>query len=258
MSKVSRLLLAQKSRRFCHAADLSVRSTTQRMYFGNMQAIEERFKRATGLPDRSQYKIFYCPLRAAPILTLGINPGGSPSQTSRDGTIGANGARAAASASYYESGEHDILDCHWRENHGLIKILAPLLGGDAERIRTEVVKTNLAFRRSKKRSDINLEKAIAESAPFLREIVAIVEPSLIVLTGVQLHRLGDALGTLIDPLVPEERDPRIKQIVFAAGSARLSQKGQSAVVVQIAHASQFSWTYDRYNVAAKIRKHWCT
>ena len=40
-----------------------------------MEDLEQRFKLATGLPDRSQYKIFYAQVRPASVLTLGINPG---------------------------------------------------------------------------------------------------------------------------------------------------------------------------------------
>ena len=45
-----------------------------------MRDLEERYKRASGLRDRSQYKIFYSPVRPADILVLGINPGGSLGQ----------------------------------------------------------------------------------------------------------------------------------------------------------------------------------
>ena len=88
-----------------------------------MRDLEQRFKQASGLPNRAHYKIFYCQVKAAPILTLGINPGGAPDNTNPDGRTHKDGVIAAASDSYFEHDEHDILDCEWRENQGLRAVL---------------------------------------------------------------------------------------------------------------------------------------
>src|SRR5260221_10929648 len=106
-----------------------------------MRDLEGRFRLATKLPDRSFYKIFYGQIHPAEILALGINPGGAPANTNSDGRTHKDGVIAAASAGYYENDEHDILDCEWRENNGLRRLLMPLLGGEAARIRAGVVKT---------------------------------------------------------------------------------------------------------------------
>src|ERR1700691_1537972 len=106
-----------------------------------MQDLENRYQSASGLVDRAQYKIFYGPLRAAEILVLGINPGGDPSK------ILSGGVGTGASPSYYETDEHDLLDCKWPENTGLLKLLVPLVG-NLQEVRHRVVKTNVAFRRS--------------------------------------------------------------------------------------------------------------
>jgi hypothetical protein len=98
-----------------------------------MYELEESFREASGLQNRSGYKIFYGRVHPAPILTLGINPGGSPNETSADGTMQAGGAKASASASYFENDEHDVLDCEWKENGGIRKLLMPLVGGDPNR-----------------------------------------------------------------------------------------------------------------------------
>ena len=50
-----------------------------------MRDLELRYKKISGLTDRSQYKIFYGPVRQAQILVLGINPGGDPANTEPDG-----------------------------------------------------------------------------------------------------------------------------------------------------------------------------
>ena len=142
-------------------------------YENFMRVLETKYRAATGLSDRSQYKIFYGPVRRAEILLLGINPGGDPANMMSDGVrhrIGTN--IGASSAGYYENNENDLLDCSWRENTGLLKLLVPLLDGNMEAIRTQVVKTNMAFRRSPKVGR-NIEQYKNEAAPFLLEIISI-------------------------------------------------------------------------------------
>jgi hypothetical protein len=156
----------------------------------------------------------------------------------------------AASASYYENAENDLLDCSWRENN-VLKLLIPLVGGDREAIRTQVVKTNMAFRRSSKVSHIDIKHAKAEAVPFLREIVEVVAPKVILLTGVKLEDFGSRYCDAWTPLGDALIDKDVKQTVFAA--ARLTVPAERDILgVQVAHASQFSWTYDRYSVADRI------
>src|SRR5688572_23048686 len=92
-----------------------------------MRDVEERYKAASGLSTRADYKIFYGLVRPAPILVLGINPGGSPANTESDGARQKTGEVAAASRSFYDDDECDLLDCNWPENIGLKKLLVPLL-----------------------------------------------------------------------------------------------------------------------------------
>ena len=218
-----------------------------------MRDLEERFKRAAHLPDRSYYKIFYGQVRPAPILTLGINPGGAPENTYPDGRTNKDGGVASSSASYFENDEHDILDCEWRENNGLRQLLLPLLDGKSERIRSEVVKTNLAFKRSAKVSQIKVEQAIDESAPFLAEIIAVVQPKLVLLTGPAISRFADRFACESNAVGVPERDPKVGQVVFAASRVRLRRPAINALVIRVAHASQFAWTYERYSVVDRIR-----
>jgi len=219
-----------------------------------MRDLERRYQAATGLQNRSAYKIWYCQIRPAPILTLGINPGGAPSNTSSDGRSHLTGEKAAASGSYFEGNEHDVLDCHWKENDNLRPLLTALVGGDESRIRSDVIKTNLAFQRSAKAADIDIASAIAASAPFLREIIAVVQPRLVLLTGAGMSEFTSRFTSSFEQIAGPERDPGVKQMVFAAAKATLPDTGRDALVVQVAHASQFGWTYSRYEVAARIRK----
>lgn len=216
-----------------------------------MAKLEGDFKAASHLPDRAAYKIFYGQVHQAPILTLGINPGGDPATTSADGTTGLKGGAAASSAAYYEHDECDLLDCEWPENRGLRPLLSEILGDNMGRIRTHVVKTNLAFRRSAKRISAS---AYAESAPYLAPIIARVAPQLILLTGVALNDFTELHASAITPLAPPERDPGVHHVVFAAARVQLRATAGEALVVQVAHASQFGWTYARHGVAQRILK----
>jgi hypothetical protein len=223
-------------------------------YTSLMRDIEARFRETSGFGNRAYYKIYYCQVRPAPILTLGINPGGAPEKVKPDGRTNLDGTIAAASASFYENNEHDIIDCSWSENSGLLKVLTPLLGGDARRIRTEVVKTNLAFQRSAKKTDIDIEAAMNLSDPFLSEIIAAVQPSLVILTGVPIAEFTSRHARTSKSVANQERDSGVKQVIFEASQVTLNATGGRALVVRLAHASQFSWTYERYAVADRISR----
>lgn len=221
-------------------------------YTSFMRDLETRFKRATGLQDRAHYKIFYCQVRPAPILTLGINPGGDPLRTNSNGRTQKDGTIAAASASFYENDEHDVLDCQWRENSGLLTVLTPLVGGEPTAIRANVVKTNMAFHRSAKIKDIDIDAATNQAAPFLAEILNVVRPATVLLTGVSIDEFTNRFASHSTVLAAPERDPDVRQVVFAASRAILRPTGAETLVVQVAHASQFGWTYARYRVASRI------
>lgn len=218
-----------------------------------MRDLEERYKKASGLTDRAHYKIFYGPVRPAPILVLGINPGGDPANTEPDGAKHKTGEVAAASAGFYENGEHDVLDCDWKENKGLKKLLKPLLNGDKEAIRSRVVKTNLAFRRSPKATDIDIVAAKAEAAPFLSEIMTVVCPRLIILTSLDLMAFVNRFCVNVSGVTMQTKDEKTKQVVFESANARLEGCESESLIVRVAHASQFSWTYAKYSVVERIK-----
>ena len=153
---------------------------------------------------------------------------------------------------YFEGDEHDVLDCEWKENDGLRKLLIPLVGGVREHIRHDVVKTNLAFRRSAKATHIQIERAFDESAPFLFEILAKVQPKLVLLAGPAIPVFVSRYASAERVLVEAEKEPRVKQTIFAASRVRLRATGTEALVVQVAHASQFGWTYERYEIPRRI------
>jgi hypothetical protein len=163
------------------------------------------------------------------------------------------GEIAAASASFYENGECDLLDCDRRENRGLKKLLLPLLDGNEEAIRHSVVKSNMAFRRSSKKKDIDIEAAKREAAPFLLEILSAVRPRLVMLTGVQLTDFLERFCSEHSNITPPIKDDKVKHVVFQSANAQIFNCNLTCLVVQVDHASQFSWTYDKYNVVERIK-----
>ena len=80
-----------------------------------IREIEGGYRQASGLANRSMYKIFYTSLHPAPVLALGINPAGDPEKILPDGQSNRlkPGKRHAASESFYENNENDLIDCHW-------------------------------------------------------------------------------------------------------------------------------------------------
>ncbi len=163
-----------------------------------------------------------------------------------------DGSPASSSASYFENMENDILDCEWPENIGLRKLLLPLLNHDQNRFRNEIVKTNVMFRRSPKVSGVNPIVAESEARPFIGKIVARVRPRLIILTGAGIDNFLTMHAVEVRPLSETIKDLGVNQVVFAAKMARMRSVDHETVVVQVAHASQFNWTYDKYGVSAKI------
>lgn len=219
-----------------------------------MRDLEGRYRAASGLADRSRYKIFYGRVRPANVLLLGINPGGDPADVMPDGMGSRSGGRPhASSAGYYDDDESDLLDCQWKENDGLLKLLRPLFNHDDAAIRANVVKTNVAFRRGKKVTSIEVEAAKGEAAPFLAEIVGRVRPGLVLLTGARLEDFTTRFCRDVHPIGESVRDPGVKQTVFRAARVELRATGATAFAVQLAHASQFNWTYERYGVVERIR-----
>jgi len=222
-----------------------------------MRDLEDRYKKQSGLTDRAHYKIFYGPIRPAQILVLGINPGGDPSNTEPDGVKQKTGEIAAASGSFYEGGECDLLDCNWKENNGLKKLLVPLLDGNEEAIRRAVVKTNLAFRRSRKTTHIDIAAAKLEAAPFLLEIIGVVRPRLVILTSVELTAFLNSFCSEHSEVTAQVRDGQVNQIVYESANAQLRKCESPSIVVRVAHASQFGWTYNKayhgHTVVNRIR-----
>jgi hypothetical protein len=218
-----------------------------------MRSIEAEFKATSGLTDRSQFKIFYSPVWRAKIMVLGINPAGTPSTITPDGVRYLNGSRnkASSSANYYDGGENDLVDCVWRENTGLLKLLMPILQSH-DCIRRNVVKTNLGFSRSENTNNkAFIKTAKKEATPFLRRILDRVAPELILLAGVRLPDFTERHCAKVVEIEERIEEQSVHQTVIWPACVRLLG-GHSCIAVEVAHASQFSWIYETHDVASQI------
>ena len=218
-----------------------------------MRDVEDRYKAASGLDNRSQYKIYYCAVQPAEILLLGINPGGDPADITPDGTKTRNGEIVSSSGFYYENYEHDVFDCEWAMNRKIRPFLRNLTERQDTEIRKRVVYTNIAFRRSRGVDDIDIEGAKREAASFLVEIASYVAPRLIILSGAKLKDFENLICDECQEIETRQVEPRINHTVFWPARVKIKGSSIDAVAVQIAHASQFSWTYESFDVANRIK-----
>lgn len=150
----------------------------------HMKEIDAAFRGASGLSERRYYKIYYSHIHPFPLLVLGQNPGGET-----------DGTDLAASNTYYENWEHDYVCFRNNPQYTLARpmcnLLAAALQTNAVDVLRQIPATNIIFRRSRntKALDLNTDKAAAESAPFLRQIIEIVNPSAILLISSTAYKL---------------------------------------------------------------------
>lgn len=232
--------MSNEKRRIPEASDIEFMRTT-----------ETEFKEKTGFIDRSRYKIFYSPVWKAKMLVLGINPGGNCNDVASDGVRDNKGRSPhSSSASYFEKGEHDLIDCSYREQKGLLKLLIPIFGSE-ENVRRNVVKTNMAFARSPNVGSLAIDHAIDEATPFLRRILTRTAPELILLAGVRLDEFWKRHCDKDWFFQIHPRSVEYKQTIIESASVRLFG-GHTCIAVAVAHASQWSGIYKRHNVPGKV------
>jgi len=219
-----------------------------------MRVIEDEFRTTSGLKDRSEYKIFYTPIWPAKIMVLGINPGGDPRNIAPDGVHSTDGSGHlnASSASYYEGGENDILDCNWRDNTGLRELLIPIVGSLND-IRRNVVKTNVSFARSRDTKDKKfIRESKEKSAPFLDKLISRVSPELIILTGSLLSYFQTTYSVEFTPIVERKFESKVKQTIIWPARVKL-RNDHPCFAIEVAPSGQFGWIYDRYSVGSQIK-----
>lgn len=149
-----------------------------------MKEIDAAFHDASGISERRYYKIYYSHIHPFPLLVLGQNPGGET-----------DGTDLAASDTYFENWEHDYVCFRNNSQYTLARLMCTLLAAalqtNAVDVLRQVPATNVIFRRSRNTESLNLspDKAEAESVPFLRQIIEIVNPRAVLLISNTAYKL---------------------------------------------------------------------
>jgi hypothetical protein len=215
-----------------------------------MREIESEYRQVSGLSDSRYYKIFYSRIDPAPMLLLGINPGGAPDQA---------GEILSASEGYFENFEHDYVDCDYTLQRVMLPFLQQILGATCDEIR-HVPKTNLAFRRSpdedrfKQYHPMTLGAAMKEARPSLSRIIRTVEPKMILMETMKpdvfssLYCGGDAGESIGEPLMAMHRGRQVR--AFQAKLMTVICLDRTIPVVAIGHPS--STSFSRPTVWGKI------
>jgi hypothetical protein len=205
-----------------------------------MREIDAEYRQLSGSNNPSYYKIFYSRIDPAPILVLGINPGGAPDQPE---------AIVSASPGYFDNFEHDYVDCDYTLQRIMLPFLQHILGATVDEVR-RVPKTNLAFRRSpgedsfQQYHPMTLGAAIKEAKPALSRIICNVEPKLILMETmkpVMFSALfcGGGVGQLIaETVMALHRGKQVR--AFEAKLMPVTCLGRAIPVVAIGHPSSTS------------------
>lgn len=217
-----------------------------------MQQIDSEYRARTGLSEARLYKIFYSRIDPAPLLVLGVNPGGDPGHPQ---------SLISASVSFFENYEHDYVDCSYTIQRMMLPFLQHVLRASSEQIR-RIPKTNLAFRRSPRESDfkkihgMSLQTGMQESRPWLGHIIEHVNPRMILLETMKpevfasLHGriTWSAARPIADDLRADHRGAMVR--AFSARELPVNGLNTAIPVVAIGHPSVGSFA--RPNVWTRI------
>jgi hypothetical protein len=203
-----------------------------------MQELDERFRAASGLKERRYYSIFYSSIQRSPLLILGWNPGGNPENWDE---------AQLASRTFYENGEHEYVDCHYKLAVAMRGLLMSVLGmSNAEEIRS-IPKSNLIYRRSTGQGTLPLNEraALDECRPFVEEVLLRVSPSHILLEGMTTL---EAFESIYCREVAKELDGASivtpngarQARIYRADSAHVRCLGKLVTLIGLGHPSKFS------------------
>ena len=204
-----------------------------------MKDIDRRYREKSGLNDRCFYSIFYSRIDPAPLLVLGINPGGNPSKWTSD---------KLASQSFYENFEHEYVDCRYAIQEPMLPFLIDVTGVDIDGVQ-HIPKSNLVFRRSNGMDELHkfhgmeFPDARREAHEFVQEIIQYVSPRAILLEGIsnlEPFTRGFCIGNG-QPLAEEIRTDFKGSLVrcFVARAMQVKCLGRTLSVVAVGHPSAF-------------------
>jgi hypothetical protein len=216
-----------------------------------MQGLDARFRAASGLHERRYYSIFYSSIQRSQLLILGWNPGGHPENWDE---------AQLASRTFYENGEHEYVDCHYKLAVAMRSLLVTVLGmSSPEEIRS-IPKGNLIFRRSMGQGTLpkNERAALEECRQFVEEILSLVSPSHILLEGMTTL---EAFENIYCREVAKELDGASivtpngarQARIYRADSAHLKCLGKRVTLIGIGHPSKFSGRREWAEVIGRTR-----
>jgi hypothetical protein len=212
------------------------------LYF--MKDLDERYRQASGLSERRFFSIFYSQVIPSRLMLLGFNPGGNPATWDES---------LLASRSYYEDGEHEYVDFKHDSKfyRAMQAFLLRVLHLQSVAAIRKIPKTNLIFRRSsqsdstfKRQQGIPISNAAEEARPFVEEILARVQPEVILLEGTTtLKFFLERYCTEVDPQVDGQAvtTPNGKNlaIIYREEKALVSALGRKVPLVAIGHPSKY-------------------
>jgi len=216
-----------------------------------MEKIDTAYRASTGLEDRRHYSIFYSQILPSDILIIGFNPGGDP---------GASDESKLASTSFYENGEHEYVDCDYALAMAMRGFLINTgVAASVEDIRS-IPKINLIFRRSSIMNQLPLSarEALAESKPFVEQILQAVKPRVIVFEGLSTMEKFESLycsNGFPEMYTGEVYTPngRAKARIYRAGTGTVDCLNKECVLVGIGHPSKYGRRAEWSQVEEKAR-----
>ncbi len=203
-----------------------------------MQSLDEGYRAASGLKERRHYSIFYSSIQRSALLILGWNPGGNPATWDES---------QLASNSFYENGEHEYVDCHYKLALAMRGFLMASLGLSTPQEIRSIPKSNLIFRRSTGQGSLSLSAraALDECRPFVQELVSRVSPSHIILEGMTtLDEFGASycseVSRDVDGASVVTPNGARKARIYRADSAVVRCLDRRVTLVGVGHPSKFA------------------
>jgi hypothetical protein len=203
-----------------------------------MQLLDERFRAASGLRERRDYSIFYSSIQPSLLMILGWNPGGNP-ETWDESQL--------ASKTFYENGEHEYVDCHYRLAVAMRSFLVTVLDLSSPEAIRSIPKSNLIFRRSTGQGTLPLNEraALEECRPFVQELISRVSPSHIILEGMTTLDAFAAtycseISTDVDGATVVTPNGAHQARIYRADSVLVECLGKRVTLIGIGHPSKFA------------------
>lgn len=81
-----------------------------------------------------------------------------------------------------------------------------------------------------------------------------MQSSFVHLSGPNIEEFAQHYGAESVSVATPIRDSKVRKTVFDAAKILVRRTNRELLVVQTAHASQCSWTYEKYNIAELIKR----